>query len=125
MLAGLRWLSKRGGAGTGLAAATLGNLFAGLAALPMALPVSHVTTTDIGVLCYLGFVQVGLAYVLLTHGIRRVPAVEATTLLMAEPALSPLWSWLVHRERPAGWSLAGGAVILGATLVNTWRRRRA
>jgi drug/metabolite transporter, DME family len=36
-------------------------------------------------------------------------------LLLMEPALNPAWSWLVHGETPGPWSLAGGALILGAT----------
>jgi len=42
---------------------------------------------------------------------------------MIEPAMSPLWSWLVHSERPAPLSFLGGAIILLASLVNTLRRR--
>jgi drug/metabolite transporter (DMT)-like permease len=79
---------------------------------------------DLGVLLYLGTIQIGLAYVLLTRGIRHVPGVEATTLLMIEPALSPLWAWIILGERSGGWALAGGVTILGATLANTWRHAR-
>jgi len=43
-------------------------------------------------------------------------------LLLVEPALSPIWAWLVHGERPGRWSLAGGALILGACLVYSYRR---
>lgn len=122
MLVGLRWLARHGGASSGLAATTLGNIFAFLCALPMALPVAHVAAADVGTLLYVGVVQVGLAYVLLTRGIRHVPAVEATTLLMLEPAMNPFWSWLVHGERPGALPLAGGAIILVASALNTWLR---
>ena len=91
-------------------------------ALPMALPLHGAGASDIAVLLYLGIVQMGLAYVCLTRAIRHVRAVEATTLLMIEPALSPVWSWLVHGERPGALPLAGGAVILAASVINTWRR---
>ena len=36
-------------------------------------------------------------------------------LLLVEPAFNPIWSWLVHGERPGPWALLGGGVILGAT----------
>jgi drug/metabolite transporter (DMT)-like permease len=124
MLAGLRWMALRGHGASGLAAAALGNLMAGLTALPLALPVLHFHAADLGVMLYLGVIQIGLAYVFLTRGIRHVPGVEATTLLMVEPALSPLWAWLVQGERPGPWALAGGALILSATLSNTWRHAR-
>ena len=44
---------------------------------------------------------------------------EASTLLLLEPALNPFWAWLVHGERPGVWALAGGALILGATLAKS------
>ena len=122
MLIGLRWLGRRGEGSAALAATTLGNLLAFFCVLPMALPIAAAGLSDIGVLLYLGVIQVGLAYVLLTRGIRHVPAVEATTLLMLEPAMNPFWSWLVHGERPGVLPLTGGAIILAASAINTWLR---
>jgi drug/metabolite transporter, DME family len=122
MLIGLRWLGRHGEGSAALAATTLGNLLAFVCVLPMALPVAHVGVSDLGVLLYVGVIQVGLAYVLLTRGIRHVPAVEATTLLMLEPAMNPFWSWLVHGERPGTLPLTGGAIILVASAINTWLR---
>ena len=69
-------------------------------------------------------VQIGIAYLSLTIGIRHVPAVEATTLLMLEPAMNPVFAWLVHGEKPAASKLAGGVVILTATVWNTWRQSK-
>ena len=74
---------------------------------------------------YLGAIQIGLAYVLLTRAIRHVPAVEATTLLVIEPVLNPLWAWLIHGETPGLGPLAGGAVILSATLAQHLAGRKA
>ena len=68
---------------------------------------------------YLGTLQIGLSYALLTRGLPHVPALEATLLLLLEPVLNPIWAWLVHGEVPNAWSLGGGAVILVATLVKT------
>jgi len=77
------------------------------------------------VILYLGVVQIGLAYVLVVRGIRHVPVFEATTVLMLEPAMNPIWAWLVDGEKPTPGSLTGGAVILLATLANTRRQARA
>ena len=54
----------------------------------------------------------GLAYVLVTTAIRHVAALEASVLLLAEPALNPVWAWLVHGEQPGPWALTGGVVIV-------------
>ena len=90
----------------------------------MALPLHDFTARDAAVILYLGVAQVGLAYWCLTRAIRHVPAFEATTMLQVEPAMNPVWSWVAHGERPSLWAFAGGAVIVSATLLNTWFGRR-
>jgi DME family drug/metabolite transporter len=114
---GLRGLSRREGS-SNLAPVVLGNLIAFAICLPMALPVSSeaATATDVGLLVYLGAVQIGLAYVLLTAGIRHVPVLEASLLLMIEPTFGPVWAWILHAEVPGAWALVGGVLVLGATL---------
>ena len=47
-----------------------------------------------------------------------------TLVLLVEPALNPVWAWIVHGERPSTWGFAGGALILGATAVKTWWQAR-
>jgi len=124
MLVGLRWHGRQGGEDSGIATVVAGNLIAFLAALPMAVPLHAFAARDAAVILYLGAAQVGLAYWCLTRAIRHVPAFEATTMLQLEPAMSPVWTWLAYAERPTSWALAGGAVIVSATLVNTWWGRR-
>lgn len=124
-VSGLRWLGRRAGAGNAATATVvLGNLLAFLTTLPKALPLPHADWLNIAVLFYLGVFQIGLAYLFVTRAIRRVPAFEATTVLLLEPALNPVWVWLVQGERPAGSSIAGGALILSATLANAWWQNR-
>jgi DME family drug/metabolite transporter len=124
---GLRWVEKRGGHDGGQpagSAALLGNVIACLACLPAALPFAGIQGRDVAIVAYLGVVQVGLAYVLLTRAIGHVPAVDASIILLAEPALSPLWAWLVHHEAPGPWPLTGGALIIAATAWKTVRDAR-
>jgi DME family drug/metabolite transporter len=130
----LRWMARPGQDGEGdgaraggpspAAAVVSGNVTAFLVALPFALPVERATPVDLGVLLGLGVVQLGLGYVFLTKAARHVPAFEASVLLLLEPALNPLWALVVHGERPGSWSVAGGAVILAATLLKTWSDSR-
>ncbi|MFL5539431.1 MAG: DMT family transporter, partial [Longimicrobiaceae bacterium] len=116
---GLRWLGSRaGGGGSSLPTVVAGNAVAFLVCLPFALP-ARFAPVDAAVVGYLGVFQIGAAYVMLTDGLRHVAALEASVLLLLEPALNPFWSWIVHGENPGAWALAGGAVILGATLVKT------
>ncbi len=122
---GLRAMERRPGqAGSAIASVVAGNGLAFLATLPFALPLPAAAPADWAIVVYLGAVQIGLAYLLLTAGLGRVPAFEASLLLLAEPVLNPLWAWLVHGERPARWALVGGAVILGATAARLLAQRR-
>lgn len=117
-LMGLRWLgSREDGEGATMSTVVGGNALAFLVCLPAALPVAAVGAADIATISYLGLVQIGLAYVLMTRGISGVPAVEASMLLLLEPALNPIWAWLVHGEEPGVLPLLGGAVILAAMVL--------
>lgn len=123
-ISGLRWLGRSGEESAAMATVAVGNLIGFVAGLPMALPVSSLGGANLGVILYLGIVQIGVAYVFVARAIRYVPAFAATTVLLLEPALNPFWAWLVHGERPGPSALTGGAVILSATLFNTWRQAR-
>ena len=122
-MTGLRWLGR--GSGEAMAPVALGNLVAFLAAFPMALPLAGGGKGDVAVILYLGIVQIGLAYVFVTRAIRYVPAFEATAVLLLEPVMNPVWAWLIRGETPGSWALAGGLLILSATLAHTWRARIA
>ena len=116
---GLRWLgrSTESVPGQSAAAAVIaGNLIAAAVALPLALPLPAGEPVDWTVIVYLGLFQIGLAYVFMTRGVRGVPALEVSLLLLLEPVLSVVWAWMVHGERPGSWSAAGCAIILVATL---------
>ncbi|MFA5138480.1 MAG: DMT family transporter [Elusimicrobiota bacterium] len=117
-LLGLR-SSAQEGPHDALAVVLLGNALAALASAGWAFPLGSAGLGDWLGIVYLGAVQIGLAYVLLTKGVRDVPALETSLLLLLEPVLNPVWAWLVHGEAPGPWSLAGGAVILTAVLLNT------
>ena len=117
---GLRWLGTReGGDSATEPALVAGNVLAAACTLPMALPVAGVPAGDWLVILYLGVFQIGLAYVCLSKGMAGVPALEASLLLLLEPVLNPVWSWVVHGEAPGSRALIGGAIILVATAART------
>jgi drug/metabolite transporter (DMT)-like permease len=116
-ITGLRWIERKApGTSTGMATVAFGNLLTTVIAIPLGLPMRDVRWVDAGVVLWLGVFQVALAYICLTRGIRAVPAFEATTLLLLEPALNPIWAWLVHGETPSSQSLIGGGIIMAATI---------
>jgi drug/metabolite transporter (DMT)-like permease len=115
---GLRALGRVAGGG-GEAAVVAGNALAFVATLPMALslPLDGTGSRDVLLILYLGAIQIGVAYACLTAGLKRVTALTATLLLVLEPVLNPVWTYLVHGERVAPGAAAAGALILGATVL--------
>jgi drug/metabolite transporter (DMT)-like permease len=124
VITGFRWQARSGGQPAGAKTATLGNILACLLALPFALPLAPGRPLDWAILAYLGIFQIGFAYVLLTRAIGNVSAFEASLLLLLEPTLNPIWTWLVYRERPGNLAIAGGILILVSTTVWTWWNTR-
>jgi drug/metabolite transporter, DME family len=124
---GLRWIARAdpvNGGNSARTAAVIGNLLAFLVCVPAALPAAAPGAADFLGVVYLGVFQVGAAYLLLSRGLRYVPAAAASLLLLAEPAFSPLWAWLVHHEAPGFWPLVGGTLIIAAATIATWRDSR-
>lgn len=70
-----------------------------------------------GLLVAFGCFQMGLPYLLLARGLRSVSLQEATAIGLVEPLLLPVWVLLAYGERPAVWTLAGGAFILAGLLL--------
>jgi drug/metabolite transporter (DMT)-like permease len=116
----LRYVERdRSRPGFGLSAAAFGNLFASVAALPFAWPLPAASAGEWAIIVYLGVCQIGLAYVCLAVAMRHLPALEASLLLLIEPVLNPLWTWILSGEYPGTWTIVGGGVILTATALRT------
>ena len=113
-LIGLRW-GERHRAGTAISAVVAGNLMALFVGLPLLSPLPSASAADWITLGYLGIFQIACAYILLTSAVGHLPALHVSLLLLLEPVLNPLWTWLVHGENPGPWTLVGGAVIIAAT----------
>jgi len=111
---GYRWLAARGSSVA--AAAVSGNLTAALVAFAMAQPLVAGRPVDWGVVLFLGVCQLGIPYLFLARAVPHVRAIEVSLFLLIEPVLNPIWAWLVHGETPGAATLAGGGVILGATV---------
>jgi len=107
-------------------AIVIGGVFSGLISLPLA---DHVGMGGVNLLLIflLGVVQLGVGAILYIFGARHLPAAETTLIALLESVLAPLWVWLLLRETPTPYGLAGGALVLAAlvALTLTAGRRRA
>lgn len=76
---------------------------------------------------YLGLAATTLAYVLFSHGLRRVPSSSAATLALAEPLTAGLLGVVLLAERPGPLGWAGGGLVLAGLAVLAVRppRRQA
>jgi drug/metabolite transporter, DME family len=121
----MRWMARNPGGPSNLALVALGNLLAFAIALVPAWPLEAVSLRDGAILLYLGTIQIGLSYYLISQGVKHVSALETSALILLEPAMNPVWTYLAHGETPGTLSIWGAVVIFAATLGHTWLASRA
>ncbi len=90
----------------------LGNVWVVLITIPWFIQSAGPTSNEYLMLAFLGFIQIGLGYLLFTYGQRRIPAIESSLIALLEPILNPVWVLIGYHEIPSFWSLVGGFIIL-------------
>jgi drug/metabolite transporter (DMT)-like permease len=113
---------RRQGQSDARAAITWGNVLGALVLLPFVSSQLSMTPRSAAILVFLGVFQIALAYVLFVAGLQHVTATQASLIGMLEPICNPIWVFLALGERPGGWAILGGAIVLGAI---AWRTLRA
>jgi len=99
-------------------AACLAALFAGAIAFTQA-PTLAISSHDLPYLFFFGFGQLGLGMALYTSGARHVPAAEAALAVLLEPALGPIWVWLIYAENPGIYAVVGGTILIGSLILHS------
>lgn len=78
-----------------------------------------ISAGDFACITYLGIVQIGFAYLLFTLAMARgVRSLDAGIIGYIEPVLNPIWVFLFLGERPSGWAILGGAIIIASVIVH-------
>ena len=72
---------------------------------------------DLALCLFLGVVQYTGGFVLITLGARFLPAAEVALLSLAEVVLAPIWVWISVGAVSLLHTLAGGAIVLSAVVV--------
>lgn len=124
-LVGLRWLAVRAQlqAEHPMNAIVIGCVLASAVGALFAFPIEEMGAANWLIVGYLGLFQIALAYLLVTQGIRQVSALQASLLLLVEPVCAPIWAWIVLAELPGPLALAGGALVILATVAYTAHER--
>ena len=78
---------------------------------------SSIGGKDLLLLMGLGVTQIGLGLIFLSIGARLIPAAEVGLITLLEIVLGPLWVWIFLGEQPSATTLAGGAIVLGAVVI--------
>lgn len=110
-----------------LPAVLIGAVLSAAVTLPLAWPMSA-STHDLSLLALLGVVQLAIPCLLAVRIARVLPAPEMSLLALLEVIFGVLWAWLGAGEAPGPTALTGGALVIGALLVNealALRQRRA
>lgn len=127
---GINWTitqrSHAQGQGVDLVPAVLvGAVISSLLTLPLSLPF-QASGHDIGLLALLGLVQLAIPCALAVVCARVLKAPEMSLLALLEVVFGILLAWIGAGEVPRPTVLTGGALVIGALVMNEligWRRR--
>ncbi|MFY7916208.1 MAG: DMT family transporter [Rubrivivax sp.] len=108
-----------------LPAVLIGATLSTLVTLPLAFPF-QATPRDVGLLAFLGLVQLAIPCALAVICARVLKAPEISLLALLEVIFGILLAWVGANEVPAPTVLTGGALVIGALVFNEalgWRER--
>ena len=109
--------SQNGGGGDMLPAVLLGALLSALLTLPLAWPMAA-SAQDMGLLAFLGVVQLALPCLMAVAAARVLSAPEISLLGLLEVVFGVAWAWLGAGEAPSTAVLGGGLLVLLALAGN-------
>ncbi|MCP4419159.1 MAG: DMT family transporter [Chloroflexi bacterium] len=91
----------------------LGNLISAVIGVPFLFG-QEWSPPQVGIILFLGIVQLGIPFILYAIVIKYLDAIEAILIQMLEPILNPIWVVLLVGERPSPLSMLGGLIVLAA-----------
>lgn len=68
-------------------------------------------------LMFLGFIQLGLGFLLFTYGQKYITAIEGALISLLEPLFNPIWVMIGYGEVPGFLPMCGGFIIIGALVL--------
>ena len=77
------------------------------------------TPSTILPILYMGIIQMGVASLFFSYGIKRTTAIQAMLTAIIDPILNPVWVLIVLGEKPSLWALLGGAIIITSVVASS------
>lgn len=94
----------------------LGQVISAVVGLPFIVKENDFTVPAITALLVLGVFQVGVAYILLTEGLKTTPPVSASLISGIEPVLNPILVAVFCHELIGPLSLVGAVIVVGGVV---------
>jgi drug/metabolite transporter (DMT)-like permease len=107
-----------------MSAVLIGALISILATLPLSVPF-QASPHDLSLLALLGVFQLAVPCLLVVRLTRVLPGPEISLLGLLEVVMGVAWAWLGAGEQPSASTLSGGALVIGALVVNQWLALRS
>ena len=102
----------------------IGFLFNAVIGLPFVFFQANADPVAWGSAVFMGVVQVGLAYLFFSKGIKTTSALLACLITAMEPVLNPLWVAFATGEVPGKFAIIGGIIIVvTVVLYNIWMEK--
>ena len=101
-----------------------GQLTTGLLLTPLCLRETDFSASTLAPLLALGVLQVGVAYILFSVGIRRTPPTAASLISGMEPILNPIWVALFYHETISPLAVVGAVIVVGAIILYDLRKAK-
>ncbi|KRQ15452.1 DMT family transporter [Bradyrhizobium manausense] len=101
-----------------VAAAALSNFIGSLVSLLLAHDIAHVGSHNLAILATFGCLQIALGLTFYMLGSRLLPSGQASLVATLETPLMAFWIWVAFGEVPAVHALIGGALVIGAVIVD-------
>ncbi|MCR5295060.1 MAG: DMT family transporter [Lachnospiraceae bacterium] len=111
--------------GDALSSVFFGQLFCGVFLTPLVLRESVFTFPVLLSVFLLGAVQVGLAYIFFTSGIKYTDPVTASIINALEPILNPILVAVFYGETPGRLALVGAVIVICGILFYNIKKGRA
>jgi drug/metabolite transporter (DMT)-like permease len=105
--------------GSPIESTLLGNFLTFFIALPFIVKSPPLDMQSVIGILFLGVFQLGLSYIIFSKAIKHVTALEGILIPIIEPILNPIWVMLVVGEKPTGFAVVGGMIVIGAVTVRT------